>query len=148
MVTTIHWWQILRIAKWVLKFDNKEQNWEKKLPDKRRLSSNWERGTNWVHCLLPVHLVCCLWASTQGRLREGTEQPGHVYFDIFNLHSLHRGGCLRVLGCCKWVFSFFHGWKVEGIKQCFQKNWPLNGNWKGPIMFQRVLSAGFLINLW
>ena len=85
----IHSWQIFRIAKWALKFDKKEQNQEKKLPDKRRLSSNWARGTNWVRCLFPVHLVCCF-VSFNTRKTTGAHKTTWACVR-FNLHSLHSG---------------------------------------------------------
>ena len=94
MVTTIHSWQTFRITKWVLKFDNKEQNWEK-IYQIRGDYSQIERGEQTGSAgSCPYTPVCCLWAFTQGRLQERTKQPGHVYFDRFNLHSFHRGGSL------------------------------------------------------
>lgn len=60
-----------------------------KVPDNRTLSSNFERGRNWVWFLLPLHPVRSLWDFTHGRLHECKEQPGHVYFDGFDLHSSH-----------------------------------------------------------
>lgn len=61
------------------------------LPDKRRLSSNLERGTNSVSCCrLPVQPVRCLCALTQGRLQERIEQAGHLYLKSVVLHSSHN----------------------------------------------------------
>lgn len=38
---------------------------------------------------LPLQAVLCLWELTQGRLQVRIEQPGHLYFHGFNLHSSH-----------------------------------------------------------
>ena len=140
MMTTIHWWQIFRIAKWVLKFDNKEQNWEKKLPDKRRLSSNWERGTNWVRWLLPVHPSVLL-VSFYTRKTTGTHKAtwACVLWLIQFAHLAQRWE-LRVLGCYRWVFWLFEERKAEDFKLWFQNNWLLNGKRKGTTMFKGFIS--------
>lgn len=57
------------------------------LPERRRLSSNLERGTKSVSFLFPVQPVRFLWALTQGRPHDRIEHPGHLYFHGFDLHS-------------------------------------------------------------
>lgn len=67
-------------------------------PEIRRLSSNCEMGTKSVSGLLPVQAVRFLWELTQGRLHERREQPGHLYFDGFFLHSSHKRGSFLLSG--------------------------------------------------
>lgn len=63
-------------------------------PEIRRLSSNWDKGTNSVRFRLPVQLVRDLWDLTQGRLQDLREQPGQRYFHGVELHSSQREGVL------------------------------------------------------
>lgn len=56
----------------------------------RRLSSNWDKGTNSVRFRLPLQLVRDLWDLTQGRLQDLMEQPGQRYFQGFESHSSQR----------------------------------------------------------
>lgn len=56
----------------------------------RRLSSNWDSGTNSARFRLPVQFVRALCDLTQGRLQDLIEQPGHRYFHGFEQHSSQR----------------------------------------------------------
>lgn len=84
------------------------------LPDTRRLSSNWEIGTNWVWFLLPLHPVRCLWAFTQGRLHERMEQPGQLYFHGLDLHSSHNFVSLHMLLSFSSIRIFLLSSKTAG----------------------------------
>lgn len=62
------------------------------------MSSNWDKGTNSVRFLLPVHPVRALWAATQGRLQDLRRQEGHRYFHGDERHSSQMRDGLLGLG--------------------------------------------------